>query len=87
MSSDFGALLLRGIDRQLGFTERLAAAVRDKRHPSSIDHPLRALFAQRIYHIASGSADGNDTNSLRYDPLFTLRVERCPLDPTQDLDA
>ena len=36
LSSDFGALLLRGIDRQIGLTERLAAAVRDKRHPSYI---------------------------------------------------
>ena len=64
-SSDFGALLLRGIDRQIGLTERLAAAVRDKRHPSYIDHTLRDLFAQRIYQIASGYADGNDANSLR----------------------
>ena len=28
-SSDFGALLLRGIDRQIGLTERLAAAVQE----------------------------------------------------------
>jgi Transposase DDE domain group 1 len=34
LSSDFGALLLRGIDRQIGLTQRLAAAVQDKRHPS-----------------------------------------------------
>jgi hypothetical protein len=67
LSSDFGALLLRGIDRQIGLTERLAAAVQDKRHPSSIDHPLRDLLAQRIYQIASGYADGNDANSLRHD--------------------
>ena len=85
LSSDFGALLLRGIDRQIGLTERLAAAVRDKRHPSYTDHPLRDLFAQRIYQIASGYADGNDANSLRHDPLFKLSVERVPLDPTQDL--
>ena len=85
LSSDFGALLLRGIDRQIGFTERLAAAVHDKRHPSYIDHTLRDLFAQRIYQIASGYADGNDANSLRYDPMFKLSMERCPLDPTQDL--
>jgi Transposase DDE domain group 1 len=85
LSSDFGALLLRGIDRQIGFTERLAAAVRDKRHPSYIEHPLRDLFAQRIYQIASGYADGNDANSLRHDPMFKLSVERVPLDPTQDL--
>ena len=85
MSSDFGALLLRGIDRQIGLTERLAAAVHDKRHPSYIDHPLRDLFAQRIYQIASGYADGNDANSLRHDPLFKLSVERPPLEPAQDL--
>ena len=85
LSSDFGALLLRGIDRQIRFTERLAAAVRDKRHPAYIDHPLRDLFAQRLYQIASGYADGNDANSLRHDPLFKLSVERVPLEPTQDL--
>jgi Transposase DDE domain group 1 len=85
LSSDFGALLLRGLDRQFGLTDRLAAAVQDKRHPSYIDHPLRALLAQRIYQIASGYADGNEANRLRHDPLFKLRVERPPLEPAQDL--
>ena len=85
LSSDFGALLLRGIDRQIGLTARLVAAVHDKRHPSYIDHTLQDLFAQRIYQIASGYADGNDANSLRYDPLLKLSVERLPLNPTQDL--
>ena len=85
LSSDFGALLLRGIDRQMGLTERLAAAMPDKRHPSSIDHPLRDLLAQRIYQIASGYADGNDAHSLRHDPVFKLSVERLPLEPAQEL--
>lgn len=85
LSSDFGALLLRGIDRQIGLTERLAAAIRDKRHQSYVDHPLRDLLAQRIYQIAAGYADANDANSLRRDPLFKLGVERSPLEPTQDL--
>jgi hypothetical protein len=49
LSSDFGALLLRGVDRQIGLTERLAAAIHDTRHPSSMDHPLRDLLAQRMY--------------------------------------
>lgn len=43
LSSDFGALLLRGVDRQIGLTERLAAALHAQRHPSSMDHPLRDL--------------------------------------------
>src|ERR671925_973924 len=85
LSSDFGVLLLRGIDRQIGLTARLAAAIHDPRHPSYIDHPLRDLLAQRIYQLASGYADGNDANSLRRDPLFKLGVERLPLAPEQDL--
>src|SRR5882762_10850982 len=31
LSSDCGALLLRGVDRQIGLTARLAAAIHDKR--------------------------------------------------------
>ena len=85
LSSDFGALLLRGVDRQLGLTARLAAAIHDKRHQSYIDHPLRDLLAQRIYQIASGYADGNDANSLRHDPAFKLGLDRRPLDPAHDL--
>ncbi len=84
-SSDFGPLLLRGVDRQIGLTERLATAIHDKRHLSSIDHPLRDLLAQRIYQIASGYADGNDANSLRHDPVFKLGVEHLPLAPDQNL--
>jgi hypothetical protein len=80
LSSDFGALLLRGIDRQIGLTQRLAAAIHDKRHQSYIDHPLRDLLAQRIYQLASGYADANDANHLRHDPVFKLGLERRPLE-------
>ena len=85
LSSDLGPLLLRGVDRQIGFTERLATALRDKRHQSYIDHPLHDLLAQRIYQLASGYADGNDANSLRRDPMFKLGVDRLPLEPEHDL--
>jgi hypothetical protein len=85
LSSDFGALLFRGIDRQIGLTERLTAAIHDKRHQSYIDHPLRDLLAQRIYQIASGYADVNDANHLRHDPVFKLGVERRPLEAQDDL--
>jgi len=43
LSSDFGALVLQGVDRQIGLTARRAAALHDTRHPSSLDHPLRDL--------------------------------------------
>ena len=38
LSSDFGALLLRGVDRQIGLTDRLAAAIHDKRHQAYIQY-------------------------------------------------
>ena len=74
LSSDFGVLLLRGIDRQIGLTARLAAAIHDTRHPSYIDHPLRDLLAQRIYQIASGYADGNDGAGCEFAGVQTLRT-------------
>jgi hypothetical protein len=43
LSSDFGALLLRGVDRQMGLTTRLAAAIHDKRPQSYIAHPMQDL--------------------------------------------
>ena len=85
LSSDFGPLLLRGIDRQIGLTERLAQAVDDSRHPSYITHSLRELLAQRIYQIACAYEDGNDANALRSDPVFKLGLERKPLDEAADL--
>ena len=65
LSSDFGPMLLRGVDQRIGLTERLSAAVEDRRHPSYITHPLRDLIAQRVYQIACAYEDGNDADRLR----------------------
>ena len=62
LSSDFGPMILRGVDRHIGLTERLAAAFDDKRHPSYITHGMRGLLAQRIYQVACAYEDGNDAN-------------------------
>jgi len=85
LSSDFGALLLAGVDRQIGLTERLANAFTDMRHESYITHVIRDLLKQRIYQQASGYEDGNDSNDLRVDPMFKLAVGRKPLDEGNDL--
>lgn len=85
LSSDFGPLLLRGIDRQIGLTKRLAEAFNDMRHPSYITHDIQSLFAQRIYQIGCAYEDGNDANTLRTDPVFKLGLERKPLDEDADL--
>jgi len=87
LSSDFGALLLRGTDRQTGLIDRLARAIDDKRHPSYIDHSMRDLLSQRIFQTACGYEDGNDSNSLRNDPLFKLANGRAPLSPDNNLPS
>ena len=80
VSSDFGALLMHGVDRQTRLIQRLASSIRDQRHPSYIDHSVLDLLRQRIFQTACGYGDGNDANSLRHDPAFKLAVERAPLD-------
>lgn len=87
LSSDLGPLLLQGVDRQINLTERLCAAIRDTRHPGYITHSLHDLLKQRIYQIASGYEDGNDSNSLRDDPVFRLSVGRKPFDTDETNDA
>lgn len=85
LSSDFGPLILRGIDRQIGLIDRLTSAVDDQRHPSYITHSLRDLLAQRIFQIACGYPDGNDAHALRTDPLFKLGLDHHPLASALDL--
>ena len=79
MASDFGPLLLRSVDRQIGLTERMAEAFADNRHPSYITHSTSDLIAQRVYQIASAYEDGNDANELRHDPVFQMGLNRRPL--------
>ena len=85
LSSDFGPLILQGVNRQTGLIGGLAEAIHDARHPAYVDHQLPDLLAQRIYQIGCGYEDGNDANSLRSDPLFKLGVGRAPLNEDNHL--
>lgn len=85
LSSDFGPLILRGVDQQTGLSKRLAGTINDLRHPSYVEHPLPDLLAQRIYQMACGCEDGNDANTLRHDPMFKPGVGRAPLDEDNPL--
>jgi hypothetical protein len=85
LSSDLGPVLLRGVDLQIGLTKRIAAALPDRRHASYISHTYHDLLAQRIYQIGCGYEDGNDSNSLRHDPIFKLGAARMPFDDAATL--
>lgn len=75
LSSDGGALLLRQLDRGLGVSRFLAGGFHDRRDARFVEHPLRALLAQRLYALALGYEDLNDHTALRRDPLLAAAVE------------
>lgn len=76
MSSDFGALLISGVNRQTGLVARLTGAIKDPRHPAYTTHRIEDLLAQRIFQSACGYEDGNDANTLRHDPMFKLALAK-----------
>lgn len=68
-TSDGGAVLLQAVDRRMGLTARLADAVREWRASGRIAHTLESLVRQRVFGIACGYADCNDSARLRDDPM------------------
>ncbi len=85
LSSDFGPLLLRETENQIGLIDRLTGAINDRRHPSYIEHSMHDLLTQRIFQVACGYEDANDSNTLRHDPMFKLGAGHRPLDADQAL--
>src|SRR5262249_28062473 len=79
-SSDGGALLLKAIDEHLGLTERLAACLEDRRQAGKIQHSIAELLRQRLFGIACGYADANDSARLAHDPVHKLLLDRDPVD-------
>lgn len=79
-SSDGGAILLKGIDDQVGLTHGLSEVLRDSRDPSRVRHELSDLVRQRVFGIACGYSDGNDAARLSEDPMHKLVLGRDPLE-------
>ena len=78
-SSDGGAVLLKGIDTQLGLTRRLAACLDDARQPGKVRHQGIEVVRQRVFGIACGYADCNDAARLADDAIHKLLVDRDPI--------
>jgi len=76
VSSDGGVMLLRQVDRWLGFTKRLDRILPERRNPLLIQHPQESLLRQRIYGLALGYEDLNDHDSLRHDLLWQTATDR-----------
>lgn len=78
LTSDAGLLLLRQVDQQVGLTQALATVLRDERDPNRTSHSMEDLLRQRVFQIASGYEDQDDSDTLRSDPIFKLLLGRAP---------
>lgn len=78
-SSDGGAILLKAAERRYGLIERLAGCFQDQRQASKIDHTLEDFLAQRVFAIACGYADANDSARLAGDPVHKMLLGRDPI--------
>jgi hypothetical protein len=81
-SSDGGAVLLKAAERRYGLLARLSTCLDDDRQPGKIDHSLQELLAQRIFGIACGYPDANDSARLAGDPIHKMLLGRDPLQGT-----
>jgi hypothetical protein len=78
LSCDAGLLLLRQVDGHLGLIQDLAAVLPDERDPKRTQHSMSDLLRQRVFQIAAGYEDQDDSNTLRIDPIFKLLLDRAP---------
>lgn len=80
VSSDGGAVLLRQVDDRVGVTSWFSDALGDDRDVHRVVHDRREQCRQRIYQIALGYEDCNDSQTLRHDPLLKTVCGRTPED-------
>ena len=78
-SSDGGALLLKAAEQHYGLVAGMASALADERQAGKVDHSLEELFAQRVYSIACGYPDANDSARLGSDPVYKMLLGRSPV--------
>ena len=62
LSSDAGLVLLKDVDAQLGLSRALSEVLTDPRDPRRIHFTFADLIQQRVFQIAAGYEDANDSN-------------------------
>jgi len=78
-SSDGGAVLLKAAENRYGLIAGMSGCLRDLRQTGKVDHSLRDIFAQRVFSIACGYADANDSARLAADPMHKMLLDRDPV--------
>ena len=72
LTSDGGLCWLAEADQELGLCETIAEHIPEWRGVFGVRHSLVRLVRQRVFQIACGYEDQNDSNTLRADPLLKL---------------
>ena len=77
LTSDGGLLWLRKMDSEMGLCEAISECVPEWRKRKG-RHSLASLVKQRVYQIACGYEDQNDSDFLREDPLLKVVCASLP---------
>ena len=77
ITSDVGLVWLAEMDSEMSLCEAVAKHVPEWRKRRG-RHCLLSLVRQRVFQIACGYEDQNDSNTLREDPLFKLSCGSLP---------
>jgi hypothetical protein len=77
LTSDGGLLWLARMDSEMGLCETLSECVPEWRTRKA-RHSLASLVRQRVFQIACGYEDQNDSDTLREDPLLKLCCGSLP---------
>ena len=75
LSTDAGLLLVKQAEENLKVCQGIADCLEDKREQHKVKHSLFQLISQRIYQIAAGYEDTNDSNYLRHDQGNRILIE------------
>ena len=79
ITSDGGLVWLSRMDSELGLCEAISECVEEWRTRKG-RHSLASLIKQRVFQIASGYEDQNDSDTLRQDPLLKIVCGSLPED-------
>jgi hypothetical protein len=77
LTSDGGLPWIAQVDSELGLCEAIARQVLEWRR-GQVQHSRLTLVRQRVYQLACGYEDQNDSDDLRTDPLLKVVCERLP---------
>src|SRR5215210_1209417 len=77
ITSDGGLVWLSKMDSELGLCERISECVEEWQNRRG-RHPLCSLVRQRVFQIACGYEDQNDSDTLREDPLLKVVCGSLP---------